>query len=381
MLLVADENIPLLDNFFGDMATIRRLPGRCISSADVADADGLLVRSVTRVDSELLSGSAVRFVGTATIGTDHVDLPWLAKQGIAFVNAPGCNANAVVEYVLSCLSLYLERRQQSWADISVGIVGCGNVGSRLRQRLSRMGTRVLVNDPPLAEAGEENLVSLDEVLACDVVSLHTPLERAGEYPTHHLLGSAELAAMGPGRLLINSGRGEVVDNAALKASLRDGTGPITVLDVWENEPSIDPALVDLVWLATPHIAGYSLEGKVIGTERIYRGLCQFLDMAPMKRAEQYLPDPALRKLGFCSAADPDEVYHTAIRACYDVRRDDIRLRDAVAACEAPDLGAGFDQLRRNYRVRREFSSLRVELKGACKTLQQGLLALGFKVKL
>lgn len=381
MLLVADENIPLLENFFADMATIRRVPGRRISSADVAQADALLVRSVTRVDQELLADSPVRFVGTATIGTDHVDMSWLAKQGIAFVSAPGCNANAVVEYVLSCLSQHLERRQCSWTDISVGIVGGGNVGGRLRQRLSRMGTHVLVNDPPLAEAGEEGLSSLREVLGCDVVSLHTPLQMGGDYPTHHLIGERELQAMGPGRLLINTSRGEVVDNAALKACLRAGTAPVTVLDVWEGEPGVDPELADLVWLGTPHIAGYSLEGKVLGTERIYRGLCQFLDRAPMKKAEQYLPDPALRKLGFCSTADPDEVYHTAIRACYDVRRDDQRLRDMLATTEPKAQGLAFDQLRRNYRIRREFSSLRVELKGAGKAIPQGLMALGFRIKL
>lgn len=381
MLLVADENIPLLENFFADMGTIRRVPGRRISSADVVDADALLVRSVTRVDQELLAGSNVRFVGTATIGTDHVDMPWLAKQGIAFVSAPGCNANAVVEYVISCLSLHLERRQCSWPDISVGIVGGGNVGGRLRQRLSRLGTRVLVNDPPLAETGEENLHSLEDVLKCDVVTLHTPLQTAGDYPTHHLIGDEQLRAMGPGRLLINTSRGEVIDNAALKACLRAGTAPLTVLDVWEGEPAVDAELADLVWLGTAHIAGYSLEGKVLGTERIYRGLCQFLDKAPMKKAEQYLPDPALRKLGFCSAADPDEVYHTAIRACYDVRRDDMRLRDMLATTEPEAQGAAFDLLRRNYRVRREFSSMRVELKGAGKTIPQGLMALGFRVKL
>lgn len=381
MLLVADENIPLLDNFFGDLATIRRLPGRRISPADLADADALLVRSVTSVDSALLAGSRVGFVGTATIGTDHVDLPWLAKAGIAFTSAPGCNANAVVEYVLSCLSLYLERKQRSWADISVGIVGCGNVGSRLRQRLSCLGTAVLANDPPLAEAGGEGLVSFREVLGCDVVTVHTPLELRGDHPTHHLLGMSELESMGPDRLLINTSRGPVVDNRALKAALKAGTGPMTVLDVWEGEPAVDPDLVPYLWLATAHIAGYSLEGKVLGTERVYRGLCQYLGVAPMKKAEQYLPEPTLRKLEFWSGADPDEVCHTAIRACYDVRRDDVRFRDMVSKSRGAALASGFDALRRHYRTRREYGSLRVELKGANKDLQQALLALGFKVKL
>ena len=379
MLIVADDNIPLLDNFFGDMGEVRRVPGRQMTAADVAEADVLLVRSVTRVNRDLLQGSKVRFVGTATIGTDHIDRDWLQNQGIAFSSAPGCNAQAVVEYVLSGLSLYLERTRQSWDEISVGIVGCGNVGSRLRHTLSRLGTRIRVSDPPRAETGEDGFDDIEEVLACDVVTLHTPLTETGPHPTRHLINADRLHQFGHRQLLINTCRGPVVDNQALIARMQTGQAPMVVLDVWEGEPAISRTLANLVWLGTPHIAGYSLEGKVNGTEMIYRALCQHLGQSAHKHAEQFLPPPPLRSLGFCGSVDPVEAMHTAIRAAYDVRRDDLLLRDCLAGAEDPVLG--FDALRRNYRVRREFSSVKVNIKGPPRCLQNYFLALGFKVRL
>ncbi|MEC7377506.1 MAG: 4-phosphoerythronate dehydrogenase, partial [Pseudomonadota bacterium] len=214
MLIVADENIPLLDSFFGDMGEIRRVPGRSMTASDVEDADVLLVRSVTRVNRELLEGSRVRFVGTATIGTDHVDVSWLEEAGIRFSAAPGCNANSVAEYVLSVISLHAEQRGlEDWTDLSVGIVGVGNVGGELARKLERLGFDVRLCDPPRAEGESsqpepgETFVTLAEALECDVVSLHTPLTRDGSYPTFHMIGSGALSALSAGQLLINAGRG------------------------------------------------------------------------------------------------------------------------------------------------------------------------------
>ncbi len=387
MLIVADENIPLLDSFFGDIGEIRRVSGRSMTASDVRDADALLVRSVTRVNRELLEGSRVRFVGTATIGTDHVDLPWLEKAGIRFSAAPGCNANSVAEYVLSVISLHAEKQGlEDWTNLSVGIVGVGNVGSELARKLERLGFEVRLCDPPraeLEEAGQEpgeNFVTLAETLKCDVVSLHTPLTRDGSHPTFHMIGPQELADLNAGQLLINAGRGEVIDTSALLERLEQGNAPAVALDVWEQEPRINPELVDRVWLATPHIAGYSLEGKVQGTEMIYQALSQFLGLPIRKKAGQFLPEPALSKLSFTSSADEDDAIRIALRACYDPRRDDARLRHAVVGASS-ERGQAFDRLRRDYPVRRECSSVKIQLKGTSKSLQDSFRAIGFKLKI
>jgi len=383
MLIVADENIPLLDSFFGDIGEIRRVSGRTMSNADVRDADILLVRSVTRVNRELLEGSRVRFVGTSTIGTDHVDLDWLEQAEIRFSAAPGCNAYSVAEYVLSVLSLHAERRGLSdWSQLSVGIVGVGNVGGELAHKLERLGFDVRLCDPPRADkgAGDQEFVALEEAMKCDVVSLHTPLTREGDHPTLHMIGGAELAALSAGQLLINAGRGEVIDSSALLARLEQANPPTVALDVWEQEPRIRPELVDRVWLATPHIAGYSLEGKVQGTEMIYQALSQFLGLPVRKKAGQFLPEPALSKISFTSSADEEDAIRIALRACYDPRRDDARLRNAMTG-SPEERGAAFDRLRRDYPVRRECSSLKIQLKGTSKSLQDSFRAIGFKLKI
>jgi len=384
MLIVADENIPLLDSFFGDFGEIRRVQGRAMGPEDVRDADILLVRSVTRVGPELLEGSRVRFVGTATIGTDHVDQDWLQQQGIMFSAAPGCNANSVAEYILSVLSIHAERLGlDDWTRLSVGIVGVGNVGGELARKLTRLGFEVRLCDPPRAEAEGDSapsLVSLEEVMKCDVVTLHTPLTRGENHPTYHMIGDAELDALTSRQLLINSGRGEVIDNSALLRRLEKKDAPVVALDVWEGEPAINPELVSRVWLATPHIAGYSLEGKVQGTEMIYQALCRFLGLPVRKQAGQFLPEPALNKVSFTSAACERSAIRIALRACYDPRRDDGRLRAAMRAPEG-DRAQAFDRLRKDYPVRRECSSLKVQLKGTSKSMQDVFRVMGFKLKI
>lgn len=384
MLIVADENIPLLESFFGDIGTIRRVSGRTVSPEDVNDADILLVRSVTRVNEALLKDSRVRYVGTSTIGTDHVDLPWLESRGIAFSAAPGCNANSVAEYVLSVLSLYAEQQGlDDWETLSVGIVGAGNVGSELARKLDKLGFTVRLCDPPRqALEGDDNEVfcSLDEALECDVITLHTPLTRESAHPTFNMMDADKLARLTAGQLLINTSRGEVIESAALLERLQAPNAPTVVLDVWEQEPRVNPQLVDRVWLATPHIAGYSLEGKVQGTEMVYQSLCRFLGLPARKKAGQYLPEPALSKLCFTSAAEEMGAGNIAMRSCYDPRRDDARLR-LTMDLPVEERGTAFDRLRKNYPVRREFSSVKIQLKGTSKSLQDTFRALGFKLKI
>ncbi len=378
MKIVADENIPLLEAFFSDLGEIVTLPGRAITAADVRDADVLLVRSVTRVDASLLEGSAVRFVGTATIGTDHLDTAWLQSKGIRFFNAPGCNADSVVEHVLSAL-VYLDTFQDfDWLGKRYGIIGHGQIGSRLAQVLSKLGCDVRVNDPPLESQGGSGLCSLDEVLACDVISLHVPMIREGEHPTWHLIGESELARMQPGTLLINTSRGGVVDDQALLHHVK--TGKIqAVLDVFEEEPELPAELVRHTALATPHVAGYSLDGKCRGTEMVYQALCTHLGLPVRRKLGQFLPEPAWRKVSLGQADDIREVARHLVTACHDIRRDDRALRAALG--EAERLPASeFDRLRKQYPVRRSFGRTRLELKGPSKSLAVKLEALGFRVK-
>ncbi len=234
MKLVADENIPLVNEFFGHLGEIKRLPGRTLTAADVRDADALIVRSVTRVDRQLLEGSQVKFVGTCTIGVDHLDQAYLAERDIAWSSAPGCNANSVVEYVYAALA----HLDINWLHGRFGIIGCGNVGGLLYRRLKAQGVDVCCYDPHLSPAQNPDLVSLDEVLACDLISMHTPLVNGGDHPSFHLLGAAQLAQLKPGAVLINAGRGAVIDNQALLSVLRARPDLRLVLDVWEPEPAI-----------------------------------------------------------------------------------------------------------------------------------------------
>lgn len=385
MLIVADENIPLLDAFFGDIGEVRRVTGRTLSKEQLEQADILLVRSVTPVTRELLEGTRVKFVGTTTIGTDHVDQQWLEQQGIRFSAAPGCNASSVAEYVLSVISLYAERRGlEDWASLSVGIVGVGNVGSTLARILERLGFNVRLCDPPRQDNEPQladSFVSLDEAMACDVVTLHTPLTRNPPHATFHMVAERELGLLGENQLLINAGRGEVIDSEALLHRLQQSDAPVVALDVWEQEPRINPDLVDLTWLATPHIAGYSLEGKVQGTEMIYQALCRFIGLPVRKKAGQFLPEPAMSKVSFTSSAAEYAAIRIALRACYDPRQDDARLRLAMKEGDADKRGAAFDRLRRDYPLRRECSSLKVQLKGSSKSLQDSFRAMGFKLKI
>ena len=380
MLIVADENIPLLDEFFAGFGEIRRLPGRGIDAAAVADADLLLVRSVTQVDRALLEGSAVKFVGTCTIGTDHLDLDYFQQAGIAWASAPGCNARGVVDYVLGSLLVLAEQQGVDLASRTYGVIGAGQVGSRLLKVLRGLGWRVLVCDPPRQAAEGGDFVSLQQVLdECDVISLHTPLERLGEHPTHHLFDSLRLAALKPGSWLINASRGAVVDNQALRELLTQRSDLQVVLDVWEGEPQADVELAALCRIATPHIAGYSLDGKLRGTAQIYQALCQHLGVASSIELAQLMPAPWLSELTIDASAAPAWALASICRAVYDPRRDDADFRRSLQG-DAATRRAAFDGLRKHYPMRREIDGVKVCVKGDAPALVNLVQALGAKLE-
>jgi erythronate-4-phosphate dehydrogenase len=265
--ILVDENMPYARELFSRLGDVKAVAGRPIPVEELNDADALMVRSVTKVNEALLAGKPVKFVGTATAGTDHVDDAWLKQAGIGFSAAPGCNAIAVVEYVFSALLMLAERDGFALRDRTVGIVGVGNVGGRLQKRLEALGIRTLLCDPPRADRGDEGeFHSLDELVAqCDVLTFHTPLFKDGPYKSLHLADDALIRALKPGTILINACRGPVVDNAALLNRLNAGQELSVVLDVWEPEPDLSVALLALVDVGTAHIAGYTLEGKARGT--------------------------------------------------------------------------------------------------------------------
>jgi erythronate-4-phosphate dehydrogenase len=384
--IVADENIPLLEQFFSEFGEIRKVPGRTMTSEDVKDADILLVRSVTQVDQDLIADSPIKFIGTCTIGTDHIDLDYIQQKKIAFSSAPGCNAEAVVDYVLSAVSVLVDKRGIFFQDVSVAIIGIGNVGLRLRRRLEAMGVRVISVDPFKDAAEVGSLSSLDEALVADVVSLHIPLtysENAGEHVTHHLINAERLAAMKSDACLINSCRGSVVDNEALKAHMAKNPDFESIIDVWEGEPNLDLQLMNRCMLATPHIAGYSLDGKMRGTEQVYQACCETFGFPVRSKLAQLLPEPSIKKIKFGDSVPVHQALRTAIRAAYEIRVDDGIMRSTLlrTAGEESAMRSEFDALRKNYPLRRDIPTIRIEVPGKRQDLQQALEAAGFDVRL
>ncbi|TVT80991.1 4-phosphoerythronate dehydrogenase PdxB [Pseudomonas sp. H3(2019)] len=376
MLIVADENIPLLDAFFEGFGEIRRVPGRSIDRTTVEQADVLLVRSVTNVDRDLLEGSNVRFVGTCTIGTDHLDLEYFQQAGITWSSAPGCNARGVVDYVLGSLLTLAEIEGVELAERTYGVVGAGEVGGRLVKVLQGLGWKVLVCDPPRQAAEGGEFVSLEQIIGqCDVISLHIPLSNNAEHSTWHLFDENRLNQLKPGAWLINASRGPVVDNTALREVLLAREDLQAVLDVWEGEPSVDIGLAELCVIATPHIAGYSLDGKQRGTAQIYQAFCQFLGQPAQVALDTLLPAPWLAQVHLNASCDPAWALAMVCRGVYDPRRDDADFRRSLVVSGAEQRTA-FDLLRKHYPERREIDGLKVRIEGESPALRQMVAALG-----
>jgi Phosphoglycerate dehydrogenase and related dehydrogenases len=353
--ILVDENMPYARELFSRLGEVKAVPGRPIPVAELAGADALMVRSVTKVNESLLANQSIKFVGTATAGTDHVDQAWLAQADIGFSAAPGCNAIAVVEYVFSSLLYLAERDGFTLTDRTVGIVGVGNVGGRLQKRLEALGVRTLLCDPPRADQGEEgDFRTLDELVKeADILTFHTPLFKEGTYKTLHLADEALISRLKPGSILINACRGPVVDNAALLKCLDAGQALSVVLDVWEPEPDLNLALLDKVDIGTSHIAGYTLEGKARGTTQVFEAYSQFIGHPQQVALDSLLPAPEFGRITLHGMLDQPTLKRL-VHLVYDVRRDDAPLRKVAG------IPGEFDKLRKNYLERREWSSLYVQ---------------------
>ena len=375
MKIVCDNKIPFLRGAFEPFAEVVYLPGAQTTPEVVKDADALVTRTRTICNEALLKGSSVKAIATATIGYDHIDTAWCEANGIAWSNAPGCNSWSVKQYISSVLAVLAQRHGLRLDALTLGVVGVGNVGSKVADVGRAFGMRVLLNDPPRERAeGPDAFVDLDTVLAeSDIVTVHVPLTRAGEDATWHLFDAARLARMRPSQILINSSRGPVVDNAALKNILLKGGLKAAVLDVWEGEPDLDPELVGLLDISTPHIAGYSADGKANGTTMSVRYLATRLGLPLVDWTASGVPAPP-QPLAFtidASGKTPQEVLSEAILHTYDVRQDSDALRAELDA---------FERLRGDYMVRREPSAFTLTLSGGGRELAARLELLGFKVK-
>lgn len=362
MHFLIDENIPYAEDFFSELGKITRFPGRELTPEQLVDADVLLVRSITKVNEQLLNkAEKLKFVGTATIGEDHIDKELLAERGVQFSSAPGCNAISVAEFVISALFVLTEKYQFNLRDKTVGIVGVGNIGKALKSKLEALGVNLLLCDPPRQDKeNTDSFVELDFLLKnADIVSFHTPKTKTGKHPSYHLLNQANMALLKQDVVLINASRGEVIDNQALLNEVKrrnqcDEAAIKLVLDVWENEPNPLPELIEHCDLATAHIAGYSLEGKARGTEMLYQRVCELFGKEKDKKLSNMLPVHNIAQVVLNELPEQESELKALTHMIYDIRRDDALFRQLLSE-------KGFDWLRKNYPVRREWRSIKLQL--------------------
>ncbi|MFB9214850.1 4-phosphoerythronate dehydrogenase [Vibrio sinaloensis] len=374
MKILIDENMPYAEQLFSQLGEVVLKPGRTLTADDLIDVDALMIRSVTKVNQQLISkANKLKFVGTATAGMDHVDQALLTEKGIFFTAAPGCNKVGVAEYAFSVMMVLAQQHGFSVFDKTVGIIGAGQVGSYLQQCLEGIGLNVLINDPPKQTAGDpRQFTELDTLLVeSDIITLHTPITREGDYPTHHLIDAARLEQLRGDQILINAARGPIVDNTALKQRLAKNDGFIAALDVFEFEPEVDMELLPLLAFATPHVAGYGLEGKARGTTMIFNSYCEFLGNELRAHASDLLPTAPVPTMVLDREWD-EATLHNITQLVYDVRKDDALFRREISK------PGSFDLMRKNYWDRREYSA--VTLVGGKSCHLTPLAKLGFKVE-
>ena len=355
--VLADENIPFVEELLGSGLEVVVAPGRQISRDHLKGIDALLVRSVTRVDAALLQETSVRFVGTATSGTDHVDTQWLHHAGIDFAFAPGSNANSVVEYVIAVVASCGNHLERLRAGGTLGVVGYGVIGAAIVARFSALGIASKVYDPWLPQDSIADCAGIDEVLACDVITLHPELTQALPWPSYHLLEKSALASLNKEQLLINASRGPVIDNNALLARLSESNAPTVALDVWENEPRVAPELLAKVRIGTAHIAGYSFDAKVRATRMLCAAMAGSLgfDLPAAESAE----DVPLASIALAVGLSFEDGIRALISQSYQVERDDALLRASTFNKKPDEQARHFDLLRKNYAIRAELAGQRV----------------------
>jgi erythronate-4-phosphate dehydrogenase len=398
MKITIDRNMPYAKEAFSTLGEVFARDGRDLTIADVRDADALFTRSTTKVNAALLAGSSVRYYGSAVIGTDHIDIPYLESRHIPWVAAPGCNAESVANYVTSALLWLGAQHGFSLKGKTIGIIGCGNVGSKVLRHAKALGLSIIVSDPPLQRAETKlpkpaRFASLPELLAeSDIVTCHVPLTKTGPDATYQMLNTDQFAQMKPGVIFINAARGAILSTDALLAALGSRVA-YTVIDCWEGEPTYRTDLLARADIATPHIAGHSYEGKVNGTKIVYKAYLAWLAQAAgdpscrehateLLREENIeklfaLPPPPVPHVDLSQIKDTEELLRQAVLRVYDIEADSLRLKRSCVE-DPVTRAAAFDQQRSRYPMRREFTSTQVTLKKPTQKLLTTLQGLGFK---
>ncbi len=369
--IVADDKIPFLKGVLEPYAEVEYHPGAKINSYTLKGADALITRTRTKANKENLQGSKVKFVATATIGFDHIDTEWLAENSIGWTNAPGCNSTSVMQYIAANLVFLARKYKFQFKDKTLGVVGVGNVGSKVAKMAEILGFRVLLNDPPRErEEGSSLFVSFEKIKeGADIITFHVPLNKEGEDKTLKIGDESFFNSLKKKPIVINSSRGPVIDGDALKAAVRDGKVSGAVLDVWNNEPNIDPELVELLDIVTPHIAGYSLDGKANGTSMSVNAIAGFFDLPLKNWIPEQIPQPEVPVINIDNRKlSKQEVFEEVIHHTYPIEKDDEALRNNLQ---------DFEKLRGNYPVRREFSSYQVVLRSEDEKIIEQLIILGF----
>ena len=368
--IVADENISGLESF-AKLGNVSKVPGRSLSAESIKNADALLVRSVSKINKSLLEKSSVKFIASATSGIDHVDINYLQENNIEFAHAPGSNANSVVQYVFASLAFLSEQHGFDWRELSVAIIGAGNVGGLLAAYLDKLNIEFVIYDPYLDDSHtySDKFVSFDKALEQDLVTIHTPLTLDGPYPTQHLLDALIIQGLRKDSILINTSRGAVLDNQILHQEYKQKNWKC-VLDVWENEPDIFLPLLNQVDIGTCHIAGYSYEGKEQGTAQIYQAFVDFFKLNneatyPLNTESELLELPA-------SKSDLAHINQT-ILAAYSIQHDHLQMQELTNK----ESVRSFDDLRKNYSFRREFQYYRLNYSDYTKAAEKVLRDLGF----
>ena len=373
MKIVADNKIPFLKGVLEPYAEVAYYPGTEINAKLVNDADALLVRTRTKCNANLLENSKVKFIATATIGFDHIDTAYCESKDIRWTNAPGCNSVSVMQYIASALVFLSEKYNFNYSDKTLGVVGGGNVGSKVALLASGLGMKVLLNDPPRERVeGKGKFVSLQEIQEnADIITFHVPLNNKGVDKTYHLVDEDFLHGIKPETIIINSSRGEVVSAASLKKALKEKKIKAALLDVWENEPLIDKELLDLVDIGTPHIAGYSADGKAMGTAMSVQALSRFFNFNLNNWLPDNIPQVHNNKIEIdCKELNIQEVINKAVLATYNIENDSTALKKSLKTFEAQ---------RGNYPLRREFHAYEVCLKNDKNNIGQLLSTLGFRI--
>jgi len=373
MKILADDKIPFLKGVLEPYAEVVYLPGAQICRENLADADALIIRTRTQVNRELLEGTGVKFIATATIGYDHIDTSYLEKKGITWTNAPGCNSGSVMQYVAAVLSWLGRNRGIDFKGTTLGIIGVGHVGTKVARMASALGIRVLLNDPPRQrKEGPTEFVPLDVLLKeSDIVTFHVPLNKTGRDKTLGMVDEHFISHLKKEAFLINSSRGPVVIDSVLKEALRTGQLGGVVMDVWNHEPEIDMELVKLVDIATPHIAGYSADGKANGTAMSVQATARFFGLPLTNWLPSDIPspeDPIISLEG--QLTDSEEVLKDVILHTYPIQRDDENLRQNLQK---------FEQLRGDYPIRREFHNYTVQSEIENSILIKTFKQLNFKI--